>query len=104
MGKLHAGVRIGIVFGAATVIWLFVHWMRELLFGEADYDRGAHVFSAVATTLLTVPMVVLAHRHLDRLPWSRLRRASPRTVGLLIVGAAGYLIPAAVAVTVFVVA
>ncbi|WP_250034840.1 CPBP family intramembrane glutamic endopeptidase [Paractinoplanes maris] len=103
--RLPGAVRIGIVFGAATLIWLFIHWARGALFGGDGYSRGGHAFSAVTATVLAVPMVVLAYRHLDRLPWSRLRRASLRTVGrLLTAGAAGYLIPATVAFTIFVVA
>ena len=105
MGRPNAAVRAGIVFGAATAIWVAIYWAGEALFGTDEYDRGRHVFSAVAVTVLVVPMVVLAWHYLDRVPWSGLRRASPRTVGrLLAAGMAGYLIPAAVAVTIFVVA
>jgi membrane protease YdiL (CAAX protease family) len=44
-------------------------------------------------------MIVLGYRRLDRLPWPELRRGSPRSaLGLLLLGAAGYLIPAGVAV------
>jgi hypothetical protein len=90
--------RIAIVFTAATLIWLFVHRAGDALFGT-DYDRGRHVASAVVVTALVVPMIVLAYRRLDRLPWPALRRGSPRTaLGLLLLGAAGYLIPATVAV------
>lgn len=96
--RLHLVWRVAIVFGAATLIWLFIHWLGDALFG-ADYDRGRHVASAVAATVLTVPMVVVAYRYLDRLPWSGLRRGSPGTVGrLLLLGMAGYLIPAGLAV------
>ncbi|WP_250006261.1 CPBP family intramembrane glutamic endopeptidase [Actinoplanes sp. M2I2] len=64
---------------------------------------GRHLASAVTATVLVVPMVMLAYRRLDRLPWSGLRRGSPRTVGrLLAAGAAGYLIPAVPAIVVFV--
>ena len=92
--------RVAIVFAAATLIWLFVYWAGDALFGP-DYHRGRHLASAVATTALAVPMVVLAYRRLDRLPWAALRRGSPRTaLGLLLLGAAGYLLPAALAVAV----
>jgi uncharacterized protein len=105
MGRAHVAVRIGIVFGAATAIWLFLHWARDAIFGASDYDRGAHVFSAVTAAVLAVPLVVLAWRYLDRVPWPRLRRASPRTVGrLLTAGSVGYLIPAAAAFTIFLIA
>lgn len=105
MGRPNGAVRIGLVFVAATAIWLFVHGAGEALFGTGDHHRGRHVFSAVAVTVLVVPMVVLAWRYLDRVPWSGLRRASPRTVAkLLAAGMAGYLMPAAVAVTIFVAA
>jgi membrane protease YdiL (CAAX protease family) len=94
--------RVAIVFAAATLIWLFIYWAGDVLFGP-DYHRGRHLASAVAATALAVPMVVLAYRRLDRLPWPALRRGSPRTaVGLLLLGAAGYLLPAGVAVAVLV--
>lgn len=90
-------VRLAAVFGAATLIWLFIH----ALLGT-DYGRGRHVVAAVLATTLAVPMVVLAFRRLDRLPWSRLRRAPPRTVArLLLIGVAAYLVPAALAVALF---
>ncbi|MBU2664989.1 CPBP family intramembrane metalloprotease [Actinoplanes bogorensis] len=90
--------RIAIVFTAATLIWLAVFAAGDAIWGEG-YDRGRHVASAFGLTLLVVPMVVLAYRHLDRLPWDQLRRPSPRTGSRLLgLGAAGYLIPATVAV------
>ncbi|MCW6009043.1 CPBP family intramembrane metalloprotease [Micromonospora sp. CPCC 205371] len=96
--RLHLVWRIAIVFAAATLTWLFIDWAGDALFGP-DYDRGRHVASAVATTALAVPMIVVAYRYLDGLPWSGLRRGTPGTVGrLLLVGMAGYLIPATLAV------
>jgi membrane protease YdiL (CAAX protease family) len=92
------GLRVTVVLAAATLIWLAVYRAGDALFGPG-YDRGRHVASAVAVTALVVPMILLAGRRLDRLPWSALRRASPRTaLQLLLLGAAGYLLPAGVAV------
>jgi membrane protease YdiL (CAAX protease family) len=94
------GWRVAIVFAAATLIWLAVHRVGDALFGPG-YDRARHVASAVAVTALVVPMILLACRRLDRLPWSGMRRSSPRTaLRLLLLGAAGYLLPAGVAVAV----
>ena len=87
-------MRIAIVFGAAILIWRLVHRAGDAIFGQ-DYDRGRHVASAVAVSVLAVATVVLASRHLDRLPRGGLRRPSPVP---LLVGAAGYLIPAGLAV------
>lgn len=96
----HLLLRLGAVFTGATVIWLAVDRSADAIFGP-DYRPRRHVFSAVATTALVVPMVLVACRRLDRLQWSDLRRGSPRAAGqLLVLGAAGYLIPAGLAVAV----
>lgn len=96
---LHPVARIAVVFTAATLIWLAVTALGDAIWGEG-YDRARHVASALAITLLVVPTVLLAYRRLDRLPWEKLRRASPRTAGRLFsLGAAGYLIPAVIGVT-----
>ncbi|MBL7259422.1 hypothetical protein [Paractinoplanes lichenicola] len=95
----HVVVRIAVVLTAATLIWLAVDALGDAIRGEG-YDRGRHVASAFLIPLLVVPMVLVAYRRLDRLPWARLRKASPRTAGrLFALGAAGYLLPAAIAVT-----
>lgn len=94
-------VRVAIVLGAAILIWLVVRRIGDALFGT-DYDRGRHVMSAVLTTALVVPMVMVAYRRLDRLPWDAVRRATPRSAArLILIGASAYLIPAALAVTAF---
>jgi uncharacterized protein len=90
-------VRVAIVFGAATLIWLVVRWIGDGLFGS-DYHRGRHVLSAVLTSALVVPMVMVAYRRLDRLPWPG-RRGAAGPARLIRTGAAAYLIPAALAVT-----
>ncbi|MFI7541893.1 lysostaphin resistance A-like protein [Actinoplanes sp. NPDC049599] len=96
--RARLGWRVAIVFAAATLIWRLVDRVGDVLFGPG-YERGRHVFSAVAVTALVVPMIVLAYRRLDRLPWAGLRRAAPGTaLRLLLLGAAGYLVPAGVAV------
>ena len=96
----HLILRLGAVFAGATLVWVAVDRCADVVFGP-DYQRGRHMFSAVATTALVVPLVLFAYRRLDRLQWGDLRRASPRTAGrLLLLGAAGYLIPAGVAVAV----
>ncbi|MBM2622786.1 CPBP family intramembrane metalloprotease [Actinoplanes sp. LDG1-06] len=95
----HVVARIAIVFTAATLIWLAVFALSDALWGRG-YDRGRHVASAFAISALVVPMVLLAYRRLDRVPWEKLRKARSRTASRLFgLGAAGYLIPAAVAVT-----
>ncbi|WP_127502113.1 CPBP family intramembrane glutamic endopeptidase [Actinoplanes solisilvae] len=94
-------VRVAIVLGGATLVWLAVRWFGDALFGS-DYHRGRHVLSAVLITALVVPLVMVAYRRLDRLPWDALRRATPRgAMKLILVGAAAYLIPATLAVTGF---
>jgi membrane protease YdiL (CAAX protease family) len=92
------GWRIAIVLAATTLIWRLIDGAADALSGP-DYDRTRHALSAVATTALAVPMIVLAYRYLDRLPFSALRRARPRTAGgFLLAGMAGHVLPAAAAV------
>ncbi|MGW5363215.1 CPBP family intramembrane glutamic endopeptidase [Actinopolymorpha pittospori] len=85
--------RILIVFVAAVLLWLFVYHGTPL--GQ-DYDRLTHAARAVLTTVLVVPMVVLARRLLDRRPWAGLGLPSLRTGWRhLLLGMACWAVPAA---------
>lgn len=91
--------RIAAVFVAVTIIWLVIQYVSRAAFGT-DYDRAGHVVSAVLATVLTVPVVVLARRVLDRRPWAGLGLAPPRSAWQsFLIGTACYLLPAAVGLT-----
>ncbi|WP_143728258.1 CPBP family intramembrane glutamic endopeptidase [Micromonospora cremea] len=85
--------RILIVFAGTVLVWLFVY--HGALLGR-DYDRPTHVARAILTTLLVVPLVVVARRLLDRRPWTGLGLPSLRTGWRpLLLGMACWLVPAA---------
>ncbi|MEV4659412.1 CPBP family intramembrane glutamic endopeptidase [Micromonospora sp. NPDC049301] len=85
--------RILIVFAGTVLVWLFLY--QGPLLGR-DYDRPTHVARAVLTTLLVVPLVVVARRLLDRRPWTGLGLPSLRTGWRhLLLGMACWLVPAA---------
>lgn len=86
-------LRILIVFVAAVLLWLFVYHGTPLGY---DYDRLTHAARAVLTTVLVVPMVILARRLIDRRPWSGLGLPPLRTGWRhLLLGMGCWLIPAA---------
>ncbi|MGW0216279.1 CPBP family intramembrane glutamic endopeptidase [Micromonospora chokoriensis] len=84
--------RILAVAAGAVLVWLSV---QALL--DRDYDRTAHAVGAVLTTLLVVPLVVVARRLLDRRPWAGLGLPSLREGWRrLLLGMACWLVPAGV--------
>ncbi|ODT73773.1 MAG: hypothetical protein ABS76_38475 [Pelagibacterium sp. SCN 64-44] len=60
-----APMRIGIVWMALLAIFAGKSQLATLLFGP-EYDVDRHVFMAVLTSALVVPMIVMARRYLDR--------------------------------------
>ncbi|MBM7494980.1 membrane protease YdiL (CAAX protease family) [Micromonospora luteifusca] len=83
--------RVIVVFSGTVLVWML---LGALL--DRDYDRPTHAAGAVITTVLVVPLVVLARRLLDRRPWAGLGLPSLR-VGWrrLLLGMACWLVPAA---------
>ncbi|CAM3751025.1 type II CAAX endopeptidase family protein [Nocardiopsis rhodophaea] len=86
--------RVAAVFVAITLLWTAIGWTVRATVGP-DYSLLSHGLSAVLTSLLVIPMVVLARRHLDRRPWSGLglTRLSAGWRHLLL-GMAVWLVPA----------
>ena len=60
--------RVGAIWLAVVGIWLFLGWIRDAVWGSgyAGYTLGGHLMSAVLATLLTVPLVIVMLRLLDR--------------------------------------
>ncbi|AHG00347.1 CAAX amino terminal protease [Halostagnicola larsenii XH-48] len=91
--------RIAAVFVAVTIIWLVIQYVSRAAFGTG-YDRDGHVVSGVLATVLTLPVVVLARRVLDRRPWAGLGLAPLRSGWQsFLIGSACYLLPAAAGLT-----
>ncbi len=75
--------RIMIVFAGVVLIWRGLGWLAEAFgppeqdsFGQAD--RVGHAVRAVLATALTLPLVWLARRYLDRRSWETLGFATAR--------------------------
>ncbi len=63
--------RICLVWIALLAIFLGLNQLASQLFG-ADYSVPRHVFSAVLTSLLVVPLIVMVQRRFDREPLTNL--------------------------------
>jgi membrane protease YdiL (CAAX protease family) len=77
MSKFRSiGLRVGLLWLVVLVIWLFLGWLRDAVWGSgyAGYTLAGHMMSAVLATLLTVPLVMAMQRVFDR--------ASPKDIGL----------------------
>ncbi|MGV0685454.1 CPBP family intramembrane glutamic endopeptidase [Mycolicibacterium thermoresistibile] len=88
---------LGGVFGGVVAIWLLLDHGVAAVLGE-DHSRTAHVVRALGATVLTVPLVVVARRRLDRRGWSGLG-LTPLREGWrpLLLGIGWWAVPAAVA-------
>lgn len=88
--------RLAAVFAGVTAIWLLIFAMSDAVF-EPEYNRPGHVMSAVLSSLLTVPLVVLARQHLDKRPLAGLGLTPFRSAWRsLLLGMGCYLLPAGV--------
>lgn len=84
------------VLVAASFVWLGIGAVNRTVFG-AGYDPLGHATSAVLTSLLIVPTVVLARRYLDRRPMAGLGLPSGGTAWRsFVIGMGCYLLPAAI--------
>lgn len=86
--------RVAIVVTAVIAVWMFVYHVPTVVLGS-DYELRTHAALAVLLVVLTVPVVVLARRYLDRQPWEGIGLPSIR-VGWrpMLFGMACWLIPA----------
>ncbi|WP_234810110.1 CPBP family intramembrane glutamic endopeptidase [Mycolicibacterium moriokaense] len=102
-GRPPLGLRLTAVFVGATAIWILLSAGVAVVFGES-YSRPAHIVRAVGATVLTVPLIVVARRLLDRASFSDLG-LTPLRVGWrpLLVGALCWAIPVTISGSVVVV-
>ena len=88
---------MGVVAAAVTGIYLCLNHGVDAISGS-DYTRPAHILRAIAATGLTVPLIVVARRKLDREAWSGLRLTSlARGWRPFFFGVACWAVPAAAA-------
>ena len=91
-------LRVGLVSLGMVVLWLLLPVLRDLVWGTgySGYSFGGHVMSAVLATALAVPMVVFVRRVLDGDSVESLGLSvSAAAVRPFLVGAAAFLLPAA---------
>jgi uncharacterized protein len=86
--------RLAAVFAGVTAIWFLIIAMSAAVF-EPGYSRPGHVTNALLATVLTVPLVVLARRHLDKRSLAGLGLTPFRTAWRsFLLGMGCYLLPA----------
>lgn len=89
--------RIAIMFAAVTLGWLLISAAITALLG-ADYTRASHAARAITTTVVMVPLVIVARRFLDQRSWGGLALGTLREGWRpLLVGVVCWLVPAALA-------
>jgi len=95
--------RILIVFIGASIIWWLSGYVNTVIRAGAEYDRTAHVISALIIFALVIPMVIFARKHLDKRQWRGLRLTSFKDGWKpFVIGGLTYLIPALLAIIIFV--
>lgn len=100
--RLHPIIRIAIVLALASLIWIFITWIQNTFWGES-YSRLRHIIGALIATVFSVPLIVLARHHLDKLPWESLQLTSLKSdCRPLLIGIGCWLFPASIGTAVFV--
>lgn len=95
--------RILIVFLAASIIWWISRGVNAWVGVAGEYDRTAHIISALLIFSLVIPMVIVARKHLDKRPWIGLRLTSFKEGWKpFVYGGLSYLIPALLGIIIFV--
>ena len=95
--------RILIVFLAASIIWWISGGVHDWVGVEGEYDRTAHIISALLIFSLVLPMVIIARKHLDKRSWLGLRLTSFKEGWKpFVFGALSYLIPSLLGIIIFV--
>lgn len=86
--------RLAVVLAATLLIWPGVAWLSTHVYAGLP-QLARHAANALVVSVLAVPLVVAARRHLDRRPWSGLRLTGVRDGWWpLVAGALTWLVPA----------
>lgn len=95
--------RIAIVFLGTVCIWWIVSGVNSWINPGEGYDQLAHIVSALISSLISVPMIIIARKYLDQRPWSGLQLSSfKKGWKPFIIGGLAYLIPAVSSMLIFV--
>ncbi|QQK80154.1 CPBP family intramembrane metalloprotease [Salicibibacter cibi] len=96
--------RILIVFLAASIIWWVSGDVNSWVGAEGEYDRTAHIISALLIFSLVLPMVIVARKYLDKRSWMSLRLTSFKEGWKpFVFGGISYLVPALLGMIIFVI-
>ncbi|WP_277209437.1 CPBP family intramembrane glutamic endopeptidase [Isoptericola croceus] len=91
--------RLLVVFVGAVAIWALMRWLNETLLTDG-LTIPVRLANAALVCGLSIPLIVLARRHLDRRPWAGLGLDPLRQAGRpFLVGVAAFLVPSAVGLT-----
>ncbi len=85
--------RVSVVWVALLAIFLGLNQLASQVFG-ADYSVPRHIFSALLTSLLVVPLIVIAQRRFDQEPLANLGLALDRSaIKPFMIGALAWFVP-----------
>lgn len=94
--RVGTGWRVTVVLAATIVIWGLMVWLSTAVWGD-EVGPARRISSALFVIALTVPMIVVVRRFLDRRPWSTLRlQTGPSLWRPLLVGVGSFVIPSAI--------
>lgn len=94
--------RILIVFTAISVIWWISSGVNAWIGVEGEYNRTAHILSALLIFSLVIPLIIIARKYLDKRPWTGLRLTSfKKGWKPFVYGGLSYLIPALLGIIIF---
>lgn len=100
--RLSLTWRIALVFLGTACIWWIVAGINNWINPGGENARVAHIVSSVLTTVLVIPMIILARKYLDKRPWSGLKLSSIKKGWRpFMIGGLAYFIPAALSMVVF---
>ncbi len=93
-------IRISLVWIALLAIFLGKTQLATLVFGP-DYNLMRHIFMAVLTSLLVVPLIVMARRMVDREPFADLGLTlDAAAIKPFIIGVLAWLMPFTLAIAI----
>ena len=94
--RLPMPVRVVIVLAAGSAIWQLMSWINATVYG-GELTVATRFANAALVCGLTVAMVYLARKHLDKRPWAGLGLGPVRSAGRpFLIGMVAFLVPSAV--------
>ncbi|MEI3867648.1 type II CAAX endopeptidase family protein [Microbacterium sp. CCNWLW134] len=94
--RVGTGWRVTVVLAGTIVIWGLMVWLSTAVWGD-EVGPARRISSALFVLALTVPMIVVVRRFLDRRPWSTLRlEMGPSLWRPLLIGVGSFVVPSAI--------